>query len=244
MGILTLFQLYEDVWWKIFVTALALGIKICGNKAMLGLLGSLPMWACDTQLYGYEYSTALIVRILQLSLPDENTAMLIGLAGAVVEVGTRIFFYMLFLKKGLANPRMTDEEKKKYAQRGKLRVQDASNDMVVEYMSSIVAGLFMIHLAPTGAFSFATTAEISTNTIIKLCAFQIVPELFLDFYVTFMEIYGGLKDLHVSYWTMDAGAEKDSKHWVSRLGDLPKATVAKVVDTWACTAFVISVCLK
>ena len=68
------------------------------------------------------------------SLPDENTAMLIGLAGAVVEVGTRIFFYMLFLKKGLANPLMTDEEKKKYAQRGKLRVQDASNDMVVEYV--------------------------------------------------------------------------------------------------------------
>jgi hypothetical protein len=101
---------------------------------LLGLLGNLPAWASDTNLYAYEYSTALIVRILQLSLPDENTAMLIGLAGAVVEVGTRIFFYMLFLKKGLANPRMTDEEKKKYAQRGKMRVQDASNDMVVEYV--------------------------------------------------------------------------------------------------------------
>jgi hypothetical protein len=94
------------------------------------------MWLCDGQLYGYEYSTALIVRMLQLSLPDENTAMLIGLAGAVVEVGTRIFFYMLFLKKGLANPRMTDEEKKKYAMRGKLRIQDASNDMVVEYVGA------------------------------------------------------------------------------------------------------------
>ncbi|GMI38531.1 hypothetical protein TeGR_g7734 [Tetraparma gracilis] len=202
------------------------------------------MWACDQQLYGYEYATALIVRILQLSLPDENTAMLVGLAGAVVEVGTRIFFYMLFLKKGLANPRMTDEEKKKYAQRGKLRVQDASNDMVVEYMSSIVAGLFMIHLAPTGVFSFATTAEISTNTIIKLCAFQIVPELFLDFYVTFMEIYGGLKDLHVGYWKMGTGAEENSKHWVKRLGDLPKATLCKVVHTWTFTAFVLATCLK
>ncbi|GMI40343.1 hypothetical protein TeGR_g13331 [Tetraparma gracilis] len=201
-------------------------------------------WVCDAQLYSYEYSTALIVRILQLSLPDENTAMLIGLTGAVVEVGTRIFFYMLFLKKGLANPRMTDEEKKKYAMRGKLRVQDASNDMVVEYMSSIVAGLFMIHLAPTGAFSFATTAEISTNTIIKLCAFQIVPELFLDFYVTFMEIYGGLKDLHVSYWKIDAGGDKDSKHWVLRVGDLPKATLVKVAMTWTLTAFVAATCVK
>ncbi|GMI30792.1 hypothetical protein TeGR_g4882 [Tetraparma gracilis] len=201
-------------------------------------------WACDQQLYGYEYATALIVRILQLSLPDENSAMLMGLAGAVVEVGTRIFFYMLFLKKGLANPLMTDDEKKKYAKRGKLRVQDASNDMVVEYMSSIVAGLFMIHLAPTGVFSFATTAEISSSTIIKLCAFQIVPELFLDFYVTFMEIYGGLKDLHVSYWKGGTGGNKDSKYWVYMIGDLPKATLMKMVLTWFITAFVLATCVK
>ena len=203
-----------------------------------------PMWAADSCLYSYEYSTALIVRMLQLSLPDENTAMLIGLAGAIVEVGTRIFFYMLFLKKGLANPRMTEEEKMKYAQRGKLRVQDASNDMVVEYMSSIVAGLFMIHLAPTGAFSFATTAEISTSTIIKLCAFQIVPELFLDFYVTFMEIYGGLKELHASYWNVSTGADEQNKAWVLRLGDLPRATLIKVMMSWTFTAFVAVTCLK
>ena len=244
VGILTLFQQYESVWWKIFVTMLALGIKICGNKALLGLLGNLPTWVCDFHLYGYEFSTALLVRILQLSFPDENTAMLMGLFGAVVEVGTRIFFYSLFLKKGLANPRMTDEEKKKYAQRGKLRVQDASNDMVVEYMSSIVAGLFMIYLEPTGLFRFAATARKSAKTIVKLCAFQIVPELFLDFYVTFMEIYGGLKDLHVSYWKMGTGGEKDSKYWVLRLGDLPKATVVKVTITWGFTAFVAMTCLK
>ncbi|GMI36517.1 hypothetical protein TeGR_g6066 [Tetraparma gracilis] len=239
-----MFQLYEGVWWKIFVTALALAIKIGGNKALLGLMGALPMWGSDSQLYQYEFSTALIVRILQLSLPDENTAMLIGLVGALIEVATRIFFYMLFLKKGLANPLMTDEEKKKYAKRGKLRVQDASNDMVVEYMSSIVAGLFMIHLAPTGAFSFATTAEISSSTVIKLCAFQIVPELFLDFYVTFMEIYGGFKELHVSYWKTGTGGDKDSKYWVLRLGDLLKATIAKAAMSWTYTAFVLATCVK
>ena len=265
VAILNMFKMNERVWWKvselytcemmiylfctnspwqIFVTALALGIKICGNKILLGIMGHLSMFLTDHTLYCYEYSTALIVRILQLSLPDENTAMLIGLAGAVIKVGTRIFFYMLFLKKGLANPLMTDEEKKRYAKRGKLRVQDASNDMVVEYMSSIVAGLFIIHLAPTGIFSFATTAEISNSTVIKLCLFQIVPELFLDFYVTFMEIYGGLKDLHVSYWKTDTGGSKDDKQLVNRLGDLPKATVIKMADTWALTAFVIAVCVK
>jgi hypothetical protein len=111
-------------------------------------------------------------------------------------------------------------------------------------MSSIVAGLFMIHLAPTGAFSFATSVEISSSTIIKLCVFQIVPELFLDFYVTFMEIYGGLKDLHVSYWKVGTGADKDSKYWMSRIGDLPKAALCKLIQTWTFTAFVIVVCLK
>jgi hypothetical protein len=58
--------------------------------------------------------------------------MLIGLGGAVVEVGTRIYFYMLFMKAGLSNTKMDPEERIKYAKRGKLRVQDASNDMVVE----------------------------------------------------------------------------------------------------------------
>ena len=97
-------------------------------------------WVTDIHLYQYEITTALIVRMLQLSLPDENTAMLIGLAGAVIEVGTRIFFYVMFMKKGLSNPLMTSKEKKAYAKRGKLRVQDASNDMVVEVSKESLEG--------------------------------------------------------------------------------------------------------
>ena len=79
------------------------------------------------------------MRILQLSLPDENAAMLIGLASAVIEVGTRIFFYTMFLKAGMKNLRMTAEEKWKYAKLGKMRVQDASNDMVVEASAAMRA---------------------------------------------------------------------------------------------------------
>ncbi|GMI58565.1 hypothetical protein TeGR_g11701 [Tetraparma gracilis] len=244
IGIFGLFQVYDGVWWKVFVTGLALAIKIVGNKILIGLLGDLKMYISDGQLYGYEYSTATIVRVLQLSFPDEQTAMLIGLASAVVEVGTRIFFYMLFLKAGLANPRMTADEKIKYAKRGKHRVQDASNDMVVEYMSSIMAGLFMVYLSPTGAFTFVSASSISSNTIIKLCVLQIIPELFLDFYVTFMEIFGGLKEMHVSYWNLSTGADESSKKWSDRIGDVPKATVFKIFITWAYTSLVIIVCLK
>ena len=40
VGIVAMFKLRDDTWWKIFVTMIALGIKIVGNKGMLILLGS------------------------------------------------------------------------------------------------------------------------------------------------------------------------------------------------------------
>lgn len=66
-------------------------------------------------------------------------------------------------------------------------------------MSSIVGGFFMIYLAPTGLFSFSTTTVISSKTILTLVMYQLVPELFIDFYVTFMENFGGLRVLHETY---------------------------------------------
>jgi hypothetical protein len=43
VGIFALFRLKDNVGWKIFVTVLALGIKILGNKILLGLLAEWPM---------------------------------------------------------------------------------------------------------------------------------------------------------------------------------------------------------
>lgn len=45
-------------------------------------------------------------------------------------------FFFLFLKRGLKHKVMDSDEKRKYVMWGKLRVQDASNDMVVEVRSS------------------------------------------------------------------------------------------------------------
>ncbi|GMI36857.1 hypothetical protein TeGR_g6663 [Tetraparma gracilis] len=230
--------------WKLGVTALALCIKVGGNKLLLGLIGDLVSWLTDDMLYGYEITTSILVRVLQLSIPDEDTAQKVGLTCAIVEVMVRIFFYNMFLKAGLKNPRMAAEEKVKYAKRGKLRVQDASNDMVVEYVSSITAGLLMVYLAPTGAFTFATNTAVSTKTIVTLCAYQIVPELFLDFYVTFMEVYGGLKEMHQSYWKHETGAHKGAKEFVHRGGDLAKATLLKFIAMVSTVAFVLLACLK
>lgn len=86
----------------------------------------------DLNLFAYENVTSTLVRVLQLSIPDKDTAQKVGLICAIIEVMVRIFFHNMFLKAGLKNPRMTAKEKVKYAKRGKLRVQDASNDMVVE----------------------------------------------------------------------------------------------------------------
>jgi hypothetical protein len=242
--ILWLFKAGDSVSWKVFVTLLAFVIKVAGNKLLLTLLGGLAMWLADLELYAYEFSTALLLRILQLSIPDEATAQTIGLVGAVAEVCVRIYFYNNFIKAGLKNQRMTDEQKRQYAKWGKLRVQDGNNDMVVEYMSSLVAGLFMIYLAPLGVFNFATSKRIETAIIVKLCAFQIVPEIFLDFYVTFMEINGGLSSLHTSYWSLKTGSDPNSKYAVLRVGDLPKAFAMKFLVTMSFTCFVLLVSLK
>ncbi|GMI30351.1 hypothetical protein TeGR_g822 [Tetraparma gracilis] len=244
VGIFALYDAYEHPGWKVAVTILALGIKVVGNKALLGLLGTLPMWLVDWELYMYEMGTALVLRILQLSIPDQNTAQLVCLFGAVAEVSVRVFFYVNFLKGGLRNKTMTMEQLKKYAKWGKIRVQDGSNDMVVEYMSSIIAGFFMIQLAPTGVFSFASETSVDSSTILTLMSYQLIPELFLDFFVTFTEVFGGLGKLHASYWSINTGSAPDSKYWAFRMGDLFKSVVGKVLFTWFLTAFVLLVVLR
>jgi hypothetical protein len=184
------------------------------------------------------------VRVLQLSIPDPSTAQLVSLISAVGEMAARIFFYNLFLKGGLKQKTMDAEQKRRYAFWGKLRVQDASNDMVVEYLSSITAGFLMIYLAPTGLFSFSTETLIPTKTILTLVAYQLVPELFIDFYVTGMECFSGLRALHETYWKLETGAIKDSNILAWRIGDLPKATFMKFCGVVSVTTFVLSCSIK
>jgi hypothetical protein len=83
VGVFELFQLNESIGWKLLVTGLALAIKILGNKKLLGLMRHFRAWIVDEHLYIYEYATSTLVRVLQLSLPDEDTAQKIGLISAV-----------------------------------------------------------------------------------------------------------------------------------------------------------------
>ena len=206
LALFSLFDLHDSIQWKVFVSLIALGIKVTGNKGELILItkGRIAGFVGDTMLFGYEITTALMCRILQLSIPDQAAAQLFSLSSAIIEMGTRVFFYNLFLKAGMkSGKRMSKDEEKRYKSWAYRRVQDGSNDMVVEYLSSITAVIMLVWLGPIGGFKFAKPGDnISTNQILAVSFFQLAPEIILDFYCTFMEVFGGLSKLHTEYWTI------------------------------------------
>ena len=156
-----------------------------------------------------------------------------------------VFFNRFTLVAMRTNPKdMTDEQRFKFAQRGRLRVVDGTNDMVVEYLSSLTAAMFILYLAPTGAFSFATSEAIETAAVMKLLMYQLVPELFLDFYVTFIEVQGGLLTLHELYWDPRTGGDPNSKYRANRWGDLFKSLSVKLAITIVLTCFVLMATIK
>lgn len=111
--VFTVFKAYDSNEWKVSVTLVAFGIKVARNKVVLKFVGEHRPWMADLLLYVYEFATALLLRILQMSLPDEQTARLMGLFGAVAEVCVRIFFFNLYLKAGVhRNKKGTSKEQR------------------------------------------------------------------------------------------------------------------------------------
>ena len=108
--ILGIFNATSNLYVKVFIAIVALGIKVTGNKVLLVILNKTrpKAFVTDMTLFTYEFSTALICRILQMSIPDETTAQLMSLAAAVLEVATRNFFFVLFLKAGMNNVRRSE----------------------------------------------------------------------------------------------------------------------------------------
>ena len=107
-----------------------------------------------------------------------------------------------------------------------------------------MAGLFLVYLAPTDAFSFATSEVLSVSSVLTICGVQMIPEFFLDLFCTFNEIKNGISLLHENYWSVSAGADPNSKHLAHRIGDLPKAIATKLCMTICLSAFVLVVSLK
>jgi hypothetical protein len=203
LAIFNLYNAYDHTAWKISVSLFALLVKVAGNKLHLKLVTftAPPAFVADSMLFGYEFSTAMLCRLLQLSIPDQTAAQMLSQTSAMLEMGTRVFFHNLYLKDGMKAKMMSEELSEKYRRRGHMRVQDNSNDMVVEYVSSTCATFVLVVLSPTGAFTFTQTAT-DQNQVLMVCLFQIVPEIVLDFYCTFIEVFCGLSELHAEYWTV------------------------------------------
>jgi len=77
------FGAYTGDLWKVFVTLLAFGIKVAGNKGLLKIVGGGRPWMTDFNLFFYEFATATLLRILQLSIPNEHIAQLMSLFSGV-----------------------------------------------------------------------------------------------------------------------------------------------------------------
>jgi hypothetical protein len=91
-GVFAAYRKATESWLKTIVFTIALGIKIVGNKGQLELLQRmphLPPAVADQFSFLYEFTTALLSRVLVLSIPDIGTAQLLSMANSVVEVKVR-----------------------------------------------------------------------------------------------------------------------------------------------------------
>ena len=193
VGIFALNKLNEgSTAWKVAVSVFALIVKMVGNKLQVRLINltNPHSFIADIMLFAYEISTSMLCRLLQLSIPSQTAAQLLSLSSAIVEMGTRVFFYNLYLKAGMKAGYMDKDQLQQYKKRGFMRVQDGSNDMVVEYLSGFIAVFILLWLSPTGAFDFSGQA-VRSKQVLAVSFFQLAPEVFLDFYCTYIEVSGG-----------------------------------------------------
>jgi hypothetical protein len=127
-----IFAAYRQAEWsglKTGIYIVAVGLKIVGNKAQLWLMQRMPQLAkgtADQFCFLYEFATALLVRVLVLSMPDIGTAQLLSMANSVVEVKVRSHFLVKHLVAGTRLE--TDEERTVWKERGMWRVLDGNND--------------------------------------------------------------------------------------------------------------------
>lgn len=157
----------------------------------------------DQLIFVYEYMTSLLVRVLLLSMLNEETAKLLFLLNAVSEMMVRNAFFVRHLRKMLWIK--TEEKRAAWYQLGAWRVLDANNDIVVEYISSVIVAVMLYTLLGLGIFQFASTEEAASladiGRLLRLVAIQLVPEIEIgtDIYCIWLETEGGLGQLHLDY---------------------------------------------
>jgi hypothetical protein len=189
------------------VLLLALLVKMVGNKLQLLLLRNLskvPVWISNISVFAYEYVTALLVRMLLLSIPSESTAIYLSLLSAALEMMTRAWFCVGYISTGgkqLAGLECDNStHHRAYVRRGQLRVLDGCNDAMVEYMTLLGAAAVAGILPATEAFALPTDEKMAFDSLLRVLGVQIAAELVVDTFVFALEAKGGLVPLQLQYW--------------------------------------------
>jgi hypothetical protein len=184
------------------VVLLGLLIKVTGNKLQLRLIShsKAPLFVMDTSVFGYELVTALLIRMMLLSIPDENTAVLLSLFNAATELMTRTWFFVDYISKGAKQRAdLGVWGDKKFKRRGLARVVDGSNDMVVEYVTMALASAIVVLLSQIGAFDVPTVGVVDYEALARVLGVQVFTEMAIDTFATALEAKGGMVPLHAEY---------------------------------------------
>jgi hypothetical protein len=189
------------------VLLFALLVKIGGNKLQLLLLKNLPkapLWLANISVFGYEYVTALLVRMMLLSIPSQSTAIYLTLFSAAAELMTRSWFFVGYISMGAKQlaglVSDSSSSHRAYVRRGQLRVIHGCNAAMVEYMTMLVAAAAVAILSGSKAFNLPTDENVALGRLGRILGVQIVAELVVDMFVFALEAKGGLVPLQLQYW--------------------------------------------
>ncbi len=230
-GIFAVYRAAPTSWLKTIVYSIALGTKISGNKAQLWLMHRMPHLqpsTADRSAFCYELLTALLCRVLVMSMPDVNTAALLSVASSLVEVSHRLHFLVRYLSDGMRLE--TNDERTAWRERGFWRTLDGNNDNVIEYATTAVSALMLYLLPQLGVFQFATSDNEASDAgrLMTLVALNVLPELLIDGFCLWTETIGGLGPMHVQYWRSMS----------------PLQVLVKACMCYGTTAFVMAACLS
>jgi hypothetical protein len=230
-GIFAAYRAASTTWLKTIIFFVALGVKVSGNKAQLWPMHRTPHMqraTADEAAFYYEYVTALLCRVLVMSIPDLEMAKLLSVVNSLIEVSGRLHFLVRYLVDGVRL--VTDEERVAWRERGYWRSLDGNNDNVIEYVTTGVSALMLYLLPQLGTFQFATSEESASDAgrLLTLVAINVLPEMFVDGFCLWTETLAGLGPMHLHYWRSMS----------------PLTVLVKASTCYGTTAFVLGACVS
>jgi hypothetical protein len=189
------------------VLLFALLVKMVCNKLQLLLLKNLPkapIWVSNVSIFLCEYGTALLVRVMLLSIPNQSTAVYLTLFNAAAELMTRSWYFVGYISTGgkqlagLGSDNSTFH--RGYVRRGQLRVIDGCNAAIVEYMTMLGAAAVVGILSGSKTFNLPTDENVGLDRLGRMLGVQIMVELVVDAFVFALEAKGGLVPLQLQFW--------------------------------------------